>query len=100
MNEIIALEEQRLTGRSCERVGKTIAKIQLTCMSAAFSKISWPKAEEASRAVREYLAALDNARNEENGGDDDGLSGGGNQAAKRGGLADRSAGGLGCKEEY
>src|ERR1700754_4325819 len=24
--------------------------------------IAWPKAEEASRAVREYLAALDNAR--------------------------------------
>ena len=41
--------------------------------------ITWPKPEEASRAVREYLAALDNARNEENGGDDDGLSGGGNR---------------------
>src|SRR5262245_10549763 len=41
--------------------------------------ITWPKPEEASRAVREYLAALDNARNEENGGDDGGLSGGGNR---------------------
>src|ERR1700746_2547594 len=39
----------------------------------------WPKPEESSRAVREYLAALDNARNEENGGDDRGLSGGGNR---------------------
>ena len=42
--------------------------------------IAWPRAEEASRAVREYLAALDEARNdEESGGDDDGLSGGGNR---------------------
>src|ERR1700757_4947698 len=41
--------------------------------------ITWPKPEESSRAVREYLAALDNARNEENGGDDRGLSGGGNR---------------------
>jgi transposase len=42
--------------------------------------IAWPKPEEASRAVREYLAALDAARSdEENSGDDDGLSGGGNR---------------------
>src|SRR5436309_11142150 len=41
--------------------------------------ITWPKPEDASRAVREYLAALDNARNEENGGDDGGLSGRGNR---------------------
>jgi transposase len=41
--------------------------------------ISWPKPEEASRAVREYLTTLDNARNEENDGDDNGLSGGGNR---------------------
>jgi len=44
--------------------------------------IAWPKAEEASRAVREYLAALDNARTDEDndgrGGDDDG-SGNGRQ---------------------
>jgi transposase len=42
--------------------------------------IVWPKVEEASRAVREYLAALDNARtNEENDGrdGDDGGTGGG-----------------------
>src|SRR6266508_1830394 len=39
--------------------------------------IAWPKAEEASHAVREYLAALDAARsNEEN---DDGSSGGGSR---------------------
>jgi hypothetical protein len=41
--------------------------------------ITWPKPEDASRAVPEYLAALDNARNEENGGDDGGLSGRGNR---------------------
>ena len=38
--------------------------------------IAWPKAEEASRAVREYLAALDAARSDEESGDDSGLSGG------------------------
>jgi hypothetical protein len=31
--------------------------------------IAWPKTEEASRAVREYLAALDAARGDEGGGD-------------------------------
>ena len=44
--------------------------------------VSWPKAEQASRAVREYLAALDAAAGaEENGrGDGDGgSSGGGNR---------------------
>jgi transposase len=44
--------------------------------------IAWPKAEEASRAVREYLAALDNARTDEEndgGGGDDGGSGGGHR---------------------
>src|SRR5262250_1140610 len=40
--------------------------------------IAWPKAEEASRAVREYLMVLDAARNdEESGGDDSGSSGDG-----------------------
>jgi transposase len=43
--------------------------------------IPWPRPEDASRAVREYLAALDVARNdEENGGDDGGSSGGGNRS--------------------
>ena len=43
--------------------------------------VSWPKAEEASRAVREYLAALDAAVGAEgNGrGDGGGSSGGGNR---------------------
>jgi transposase len=43
--------------------------------------IAWPKAEEASRAVREYLMALDAARSDEEsgGGDDGGSSGGGNR---------------------
>src|ERR1700736_3191272 len=39
--------------------------------------ISWPKAEEASRAVREYLAALDAARGDEGSGDGDGGGSGG-----------------------
>jgi transposase len=42
--------------------------------------IAWPKGEEASRAVREYLAALDNARtveeNDGSDGDDGGSRGG------------------------
>jgi transposase len=42
--------------------------------------IAWPKAEEASRAVREYLMALDTARSdEESDGDDSGSSGGGSR---------------------
>jgi len=42
--------------------------------------IPWPQAEEASRAVREYLAALDGAHNDEgNGGGDGSLSGGGSR---------------------
>ncbi len=42
--------------------------------------ITWPQAKEASRAVREYLAALDAANNdEETGGDDNGSSGGGSR---------------------
>ena len=40
---------------------------------------AWPKAEEASRAVREYLTALDAARSDKERGDEDdgGFSGGG-----------------------
>jgi transposase len=34
--------------------------------------VSWPKAEEASHAVREYLAALDAARSDEESSDGDG----------------------------
>src|SRR5215472_13130926 len=45
--------------------------------------IAWPEAEEASRAVREYLAALDAARSdEESGGGDDGSSSGGGSRSK------------------
>jgi transposase len=40
--------------------------------------ITWPKAEEASRAVREYLTALDTAQShQENSKDDDKFDGGG-----------------------
>src|SRR6201999_1846318 len=43
--------------------------------------ITWPKAEEASCAVREYLAALDAARSDEENGDG-GVSGGGGNRRK------------------
>ena len=44
--------------------------------------IAWPTAEEASRAVREYLTALDAARSDEESGDKDGggSSGGGSRS--------------------
>jgi hypothetical protein len=43
--------------------------------------VAWPNAKEASRAVREYLMALDAARSDEesSGGDDSGASGGGSR---------------------
>ena len=45
--------------------------------------IAWPKAEEASHAVREYIAALDAARDDEkDDGDDAGGSGGAGSLAK------------------
>jgi transposase len=57
--------------------------------------IAWPKAEEASRAVREYLAVLDAARSDEEsgGGDDSGASGGGSRrrAPKEVSLTDPQA---------
>jgi len=57
--------------------------------------IAWPKAEEASRAVREYLAVLDAARSaeESGGGDDSGSSGGGRRGkpAKEVSLTDPQA---------
>jgi transposase len=57
--------------------------------------IAWPKAEEASRAVREYLVALDAAREDEQGGsgDDGGSSGGrsGRKAPKEVSLTDPQA---------
>ncbi len=44
--------------------------------------ITWPKAEEASRAVREYLTALDAAVGSDENGDGDGGSGSGNHRRK------------------
>ena len=44
--------------------------------------IAWPKAEEASHAVREYLAALDTARGDEDDGGDAGGSGKGGDRHK------------------
>jgi len=64
--------------------------------------IAWPKAEETSRAVREYLAILDAARNEESGdGDGDGGGSSGDGGSRRKpperSLVDRSAGDMGCQ---
>jgi transposase len=57
--------------------------------------IAWPKAAEASRAVREYLAVLDAARSDEESGgrDDSGSSGGGSgrKPAKEVSLTDPQA---------
>ena len=55
--------------------------------------IDWPKPEEASRAVREYLAALDNARTDEekDGGGDDGSSSGRRKPPKEISLTDPQA---------
>jgi transposase len=44
--------------------------------------IAWPKVEEASHAVREYLAALDSARGDEDGSGDAGGSGKGSDRHK------------------
>lgn len=56
---------------------------------------AWPKAEEASRAVREYLTALDAARSDEERGDKDdgglGGSGGRNKPPKKVSLTDPQA---------
>lgn len=49
--------------------------------SAGDKPIEWPKAEEASHAVREYLAALDAARSEDDGEDG---TGGGNDSGRGG----------------
>jgi hypothetical protein len=44
--------------------------------------VAWPKVEEASHAVREYLAALDTARGDEDGSGDAGGSGKGSDRHK------------------
>src|ERR1700688_3795092 len=55
--------------------------------------IAWPKAEEASHAVREYLAALDAARSNEDNDDGDGggSSGSRSKPAKKVSLTDPQA---------
>ena len=61
--------------------------------------IAWPKPEEASRAVREYLTALDNARADEESDGSDGDNGGIRRKPLKEILADRSAGSVDCEEE-
>src|SRR6185312_10408122 len=53
--------------------------------------VSWPKAEEASRAVREYLMALDAAQNHaESSEDDDKFDGGARRKPRRHWLRGRT----------
>ena len=54
------------------------ADVDKTKRTPGDQPIAWPKAEEASRAVREYLVALAAARSDEESGDGDngGSSGG------------------------
>jgi hypothetical protein len=57
--------------------------------------VAWPAAKEASRAVREYLMALDAARSddESSGGNDSGASGGvSRRSAPKDSLTDPQAG--------
>ena len=57
--------------------------------------IAWPKTEEAPRAVREYLAALDAAGSDEGSADGDGGGSSGSsgpEQAPQGSLVDRSTG--------
>lgn len=57
------------------------ADVDKTKRVAGDQPIAWPKAEVASRAVREYLTALDAVRHDEESGvrDDDSSSGGGSR---------------------
>ena len=50
--------------------------------------IEWPTAEEASHAVREYLASLDAAHSEDDGGEGGGNGGGGGKPQKAVSLTD------------
>jgi hypothetical protein len=45
--------------------------------------IAWPKAQEASRAVQEYLAVLDAVRNDEESGDGEGGGSSGDNGSRR-----------------
>jgi hypothetical protein len=65
--------------------------------------IAWPKSEEASHAVREYLAALDAARSEDESdrsGDGRGRRRRAWKQAAEASFTDRSSGGLGYQERY
>ena len=72
-----------LVGGEALSVDASLIKADVDKMKrvAGDQPITWPKAEEASCAVREYLAALDAARSDEENGDGDGgvSSGGGNR---------------------
>lgn len=75
------------------------ADVDKTKRAPGDKPVDWPRSEDASRAVREYLAALDAARdNQENrGGDDGGRPRGGSKPAKQVSLTDPQAAWVGRK---
>src|ERR1700743_1351350 len=66
-----------LVGGGAFSVGASLIKADVDKMKRlpGDQPIAWPKAEEASHAVREYIAALDGASDDENGGEHGGGSG-------------------------
>jgi transposase len=58
------------------------ADVDKTKRSPGNQPIAWPRPEEASRAVREYLAALDDARGDDDSEGGDGCSSGGDNRRK------------------
>jgi IS5 family transposase len=67
-----------LVGGEAISVGASLIKADVDKKKRMFGDqpIAWPKGEEASRAVREYLAALDHARTDEENDGSDGDDGG------------------------
>ena len=58
-----------LVGGEAFSIDASLIKADVDKKMPGDQPIAWPKAEEASHAVREYLAALDAARDEDGGGD-------------------------------
>jgi hypothetical protein len=67
----------------CSSASRTRSPIIRCSAVPGDQPIAWPKAEEASRAVREYLAVLDAARNDEESGDGDGGGSSGDGGSRR-----------------
>src|SRR5262245_8809369 len=61
-----------LVGGEAFSIDASLIKADVDKKKRSDQPIDWPLPEEASHAVREYLAALDAARNEESGGGEGG----------------------------